>query len=91
MGTELYMLLYTAQNFDTLENVLNYTFIYIQNEKTLMCKNLFDVQISYSDIRKMKYENREPIKCDIWYFHVCYFPAGIYLLKANNKNTRIRC
>ena len=51
------MLLYTVQNFDTLENLFNYPFTYVQKQKTLGCKNLSDVQISYSDIGKMKYEN----------------------------------
>ena len=50
------------QNFHTLEDVFNCTFIYIQKEKTLRCKSLSDVQISYSDIVKMKYENTELTK-----------------------------
>ena len=33
-GTELYMLLYTVQNFHTLENPFNCTFIYIHEEKS---------------------------------------------------------
>ena len=31
-------------------------------------ENLSDVQVSYSDIGKIKYENTELIKCSIWYF-----------------------
>ena len=58
-GTELYMLLYRVQNFDTLKNVFNCTLIYIQKEKTLRCKNLSDVKISYSDIGKINHENTE--------------------------------
>ena len=37
----------------------------------LMCQNLSDVQISYSDIAKIKYQNTENTKCGIsgiWYF-----------------------
>ena len=36
-----------------------------------MCQNLSDVQISYSDIAKIKYQNTENTKCGIsgiWYF-----------------------
>ena len=24
-------------------------------------------------------------------FEICFYPAGIYLLKVNNRNTRTRC
>ena len=83
------MSLYTVRNFDTSENAFNCTFIYMQKEKTFSCKSLSDVQISYSDIGKVKYENNELTKCGIWYF-LC-IPFGIYLLKVNNRNTRTRC
>ena len=53
------MLLQTVQNFDVLDNIFNCSFIYIQKEKTLRCKNLPGEQISYSDIGKLKYENTE--------------------------------
>ena len=76
------MLLYTVQNFDTLENLSNCTFISIQKYKALRCKNLSDVQISYSDIRKMKFENIELTKYGIWYFlcvlHIISFTLNLF-------------
>ena len=54
-GTELYMLLYTIENFYALENFFNCTFIFSQKQKIRRCKALSDAQISYYDIGIMKY------------------------------------
>ena len=60
--TGLHMHLYTVKN------IFNCTFIYIQKQTILRCKNLSDLQISYSDIGKKKYGNIELTKYGIWNF-----------------------
>ena len=79
------MLLYAVQYFDTLENVFTCTFIYIQKEKTLRCKNLSDVQISYSDIGKIKNENTDLTKSGIWYL-LCMLLIILFTLNLFQHN-----
>ena len=66
------MLLYAVQNFDTLENFFNWTFVYIYKNRKYwgaeigrMYKIKFHL-ISFV-IGKMKSENTELTKCGIWY------------------------
>ena len=61
------MFLYSVQDLDALEILFNCTFIYIQKLKILSFKNLSDVQISYTDVEKMKYGNKESTQFGIWY------------------------
>ena len=59
-----------------------------ENFTTCSCNHLtnFAILIAVNDFQ-VKYA----ISCIILDIHITYIPAGIYLFKVNNRNTRTRC
>ena len=63
-----------------------FSFIHCKTTKYYNNKN-----ISVRSLFKTKHNYVISYFMHLYYVPPCYFPAGIYLLKVNNRNTRTKC